>query len=221
MGEEKDPQDYWCMTYSFTGGYPVNVTAVKVCQNWHNQTGKVKPNVAINTFRSYFCVWRSTVQRWSLWTRWLGSIPERPRIDCLVHLARKEGNVLFNDALNTFYLRLYGVIHTVKDDLDSERGNPLPPLNGLLFSIRSGQVRSECLTCTFRASCCSTRSSIHDRNFSISSKWVFYMHHPRDRIAPVVEHWLEREIAQWVHHEGSIWRPIGPLANAVTTHLAR
>ena len=24
---------------------------------------------------------------------------------------RKEGNVLFNDALNTFYLRLYGVGH--------------------------------------------------------------------------------------------------------------
>ena len=27
----------------------------------------------------------------------------------------KEGNVLFNDALNTFYLRLYGVRHMVKD----------------------------------------------------------------------------------------------------------
>ena len=44
---------------------------------------------------------------------------------------------------------------------------------------------------------------------------VFYMHHPIDRIAhttafviPVVEHWLEREIAQWVHHKGSIRRPI-------------
>ena len=24
---------------------------------------------------------------------------------------RKEGNVLFNDALNTFYLRLFGVTH--------------------------------------------------------------------------------------------------------------
>ena len=37
------------------------------------------------------------------------------------------------------------------------------------------------------------------------------MHHPTDRVAhttafvtPVVEHWLEQEIAQWVHHEGSI-----------------
>ena len=29
----------------------------------------------------------------------------------------KEGNVLFNDALNTFYLRLYGVRHTVKKEM--------------------------------------------------------------------------------------------------------
>ena len=49
---------------------------------------------------------------------------------------RKEENVLFNDALNTFYLRLYGVGHMVKDHSDSERGNPLSP-HGLLFSISS------------------------------------------------------------------------------------
>ena len=44
---------------------------------------------------------------------------------------RKEGNVLFNDALNIFYLLVYGVRHMVKDHSDSERGNPLP-LHGLL-----------------------------------------------------------------------------------------
>ena len=33
---------------------------------------------------------------------------------------RKEGNVLFNDALNTFYLRLYGVRHMVKDHTNGE-----------------------------------------------------------------------------------------------------
>ena len=49
---------------------------------------------------------------------------------------RKEGNVLFNDTLNTFYLRLYGVRHMVKDHSDSERGNPLLP-HGLLFPINS------------------------------------------------------------------------------------
>ena len=49
---------------------------------------------------------------------------------------RKEGNVLFNDALNTFYLRLYGVRHMAKYHTDSERGNPLTP-HGLLFPICS------------------------------------------------------------------------------------
>ena len=48
----------------------------------------------------------------------------------------RERNVLFNDALNTFYLRLYGVGHMVEDHSDSERGNPLPP-HGLLFPINS------------------------------------------------------------------------------------
>ena len=52
------------------------------------------------------------------------------------------------------------------------------------------------------------------------------MHNPTDRIThttafvtPVVEHWLEREIAQWVHHGGSIRRPIAPWANALTTEI--
>ena len=30
------------------------------------------------------------------------------------------------------------------------------------------------------------------------------MQRPTDRSAPIVEHWREQEIAQWVHHEGSI-----------------
>ena len=55
-----------------------------------------------------------------------------------LHLAVyfQEGSVLFNDALNTFYLRLYGVTHMVQDHSDMERGNPLPP-HGLLFPISS------------------------------------------------------------------------------------
>ena len=48
----------------------------------------------------------------------------------------RERNVLFNDALNTFYLRLYGVRHMIKDHSDSEKGNPLPP-HRLLLSINS------------------------------------------------------------------------------------
>ena len=89
-----------------------------------------------------------------------------------VWVGRKEGNDLFNDALNTFYLRLYGVRHMVKDHSDSERGNPLPP-HRLLFPISS----KGSFICT-----------IPDR-----------IVHTTAFVTPVVEHWLEREIAQWVH----------------------
>ena len=99
------------------------------------------------------------------------NILEAPSI--VKQLTERERNVLFNNALNTFYLRLYGVRHIVKDHSDSEKWNPLPPHRLLLL---------------------------------INSKVFFYMHHPTDRIThttnfvtPVVEHWLEREIAQWVH----------------------
>ena len=49
----------------------------------------------------------------------------------------KEGNVLFTDALNIFYLQLRGIGYMVKDHSDSERGNPL-----FLISCKS------CFKCT-------------------------------------------------------------------------
>ena len=55
---------------------------------------------------------------------------------CMYEYVCKEGNILFSNALNTFYLRLYGIRHMVKDYSDSERGNPLPP-HRLLFLISS------------------------------------------------------------------------------------
>ena len=73
--------------------------------------------------------------------------------------------VLFNDALNTFYLRLNGVGHMVKDHSDSERGNPLPP-RGLLFPISSKG---------------SFIYTIPDR-----------IAHTTAFVTPVVEHWLEQ-----------------------------
>ena len=82
-----------------------------------------------------------------------------------------KGNVLFNDALNKFYLRLYGVRHMVKDHSDSERGNPLP-IHGLVFPISS----KGSFICTFPQT---------------------GKHIPRPFFTPVMEHWLEREIAQW------------------------
>ena len=61
---------------------------------------------------------------------------QQERTACCKTWGERERNVLFNDALNTFYLRLYGVRHMVKDHSDSEKGNPLPP-HRLLLSINS------------------------------------------------------------------------------------
>ena len=49
--------------------------------------------------------------------------------------SRKEGNVLFNDILDTFYFMVHGVELMVKEHSDNKRGNPLLPLYGLLFLI--------------------------------------------------------------------------------------
>ena len=88
---------------------------------------------------------------------------------------------LFNDALNIFCLRLYGVRHNmVTGHSNSERGNPLPQ-HGLLFPLSS------------------------KGSFVCIIPQTGY-HIPRP---------LKREIAQWVHHEGSIRRPIAPWANAL------
>ena len=48
---------------------------------------------------------------------------------------RWKRNVLINDALNTFYLRLYEVGRMANDHSNSERGNPLPPLHGIFFRL--------------------------------------------------------------------------------------
>ena len=48
---------------------------------------------------------------------------------------------------------------------------------------------------------------------------ICFVAHTTAFVTRVVEHWLEREIAQYVHHEGSLRRPIASWANALTTEL--
>ena len=57
--------------------------------------------------------------------------------DVHTKILKTDGHVLFNNVLNTFYLRLHGVKNMLKDHSDSERGNLLPPLHGLRFLISS------------------------------------------------------------------------------------
>ena len=46
-----------------------------------------------------------------------------------------------------------------------------------------------------------------DYSFQLAARVVLYApshRHDMAFVTPVVKHWLEREIDQWVHHEGSI-----------------
>ena len=107
-------------------------------------------------------------------------------------LIRKEGNVLFNDTLNTFYLRLYDVIHIVKNHSDSEMGNPLSP-HELLFpnSSKLLYASSHRQDNTYHCLCYTSRGALAGtRNSSMGPS-----------------------------HEGSIRRPIAPWANVLTTEL--
>ena len=45
------------------------------------------------------------------------------------------------------------------------------------------------------------------------------MIHSTHFVNSYMEDWLEREIVQWAHHEGSIRRPIAQRANALTMEL--
>ena len=92
---------------------------------------------------------------------------------CIYVLLLSPMKEMLNDTLNTFHLRLYCVRHMVKDHSDSERGNLLLP-HGLLFPS-SSKGSFICIIPTYRIT------------------------HTTAFVTLVVEHWLEREITQWVH----------------------
>ena len=46
-------------------------------------------------------------------------------------------------------------------------------------------------------------------SYRLTARVLLYAH-TTAFVTPVVEHWLETGIAQWVHHEGWIRRPIAP-----------
>ena len=99
-----------------------------------------------------------------------------------MYIIWKRKEMFYLTTHSTHFIYGYMASDMVKDHSHSERVNPLPP-HGLLFPI--------------------------------SSKGYFICIHTTDRIThttafviPVVEHWLEREIAQCFHNERSIRRPI-------------
>ena len=86
--------------------------------------------------------------------------------------------VLFNDALKRLYLILYGVGHIiVKNHSEYQRGNPLPPLHGLLFTIKEG-LRKEGNVLFNDA-----LNTFYLRLSGVRAEGLFYKHHPTDMIA--------------------------------------
>ena len=85
---------------------------------------------------------------------------------CIILIIVEGRNVLFNDALYTFYLQLYGVRQTYGKGPFSER----------------------------KPTVATTRATHPTHKIAQTTTFVIQ----------VMEHWLEREIAQWVHYEGSI-----------------
>ena len=134
----------------------------------------------------------------------------------------QEGSGLFNDALSTFHLQLYGVSHMVKYHTDSERGRKEGNVlfNDALntFYLRLYGEHS------YHGATTSHSLLVETRNSSIGPPWRI---HPTDTIThttafvtPLIEHLLEQEIVQCVQpHEGSIRWPIAPWANALTPEL--
>ena len=73
-------------------------------------------------------------------------------------LLREEETCLFNDALNTFYLRLYGVVHMETDHSYSERGNHSRHMG---YSIRlEANAPSHRQDSTYHSLCCTSRGAM-------------------------------------------------------------
>ena len=134
------------------------------------------------------------------------------------HSVERERNILFNDTLNTFYLQLYGVRHMVKDHSDSEKGNRCRHI-GYAYRLAARVLLyapSHRQDNTCHSLCYTSRGALAGtRNSSMGPLWGIDLvtHRTMSR------RFYHGATAQWVHHEGSIRRPITPRADAFTTEL--
>ena len=86
-----------------------------------------------------------------------------------------EGIVLFNDGLNTFYLRLYGVRHMVKYHINSER-KPAAAKMGYSFRLAARVLLyapSQRHDCTYHGLCYTSRGALAGtRNDCFDACWI-------------------------------------------------
>ena len=82
-------------------------------------------------------------------------------------LFKRERNVLFNDALNTFYLRLYGVGHMVKDHSDRREETRCRHM-GYSFRLASRAIlyaSSHRQDSTYHGLCYTSRGALGSRGY--------------------------------------------------------
>ena len=92
---------------------------------------------------------------------------------------KEEGNALFNDALNTFYLRLYGVGH-MKNYSDSEKGRKE---GNVLFNsaLNTFYLWLYGIGCMEKDHSDSEKGNLlSPHSITDQQQGVFYMHHPTD-----------------------------------------
>ena len=108
----------------------------------------------------------------------------------------------------------------VKDHSYSKRGNLLLP-HGLLFPI-SSKGSFICIIpqtgwhipwpLLHQSLCTGWNEKLYASSLRQDNTYHSLLHQSWST-------WLQQETAQWVNHEGLIWRPITPWANALTTEL--
>ena len=130
-----------------------------------------------------------------------------------LHQLQERRKGLFNNALNTFY-----IIHRLSTSWTNERrkglfNNTLNTFYIRLYGVRhvvkdqSESEREE------------TRCHHIGYSFWLAARVLLYASSYRQDNTYHGLWYTSREIAQWVHHKGSIWRPIAPWVNALTTEL--
>ena len=89
----------------------------------------------------------------------------------IIIIIMKGKNILFNDTLNTFYLRLHGVRNMVKDHSDSTRRNPLlfPIISNVLLYTPSHRQDS-----TYHGLCYQLWTLAGIRNSLMGPPWRIY-----------------------------------------------
>ena len=132
------------------------------------------------------------------------------------HYIRKEGRVLFNDALNTFYLWLYGVIHMVKDHSERKKEKEMLYLTTHSTHFIYGYMASRHMVKTIQIARKETRCCHMGYSFRLTARVLLYASsHRQDNTHSLcyTSHGAlagMRNSSMGPPHEGSIQRPIAP-----------